>query len=298
MTQANPEQPVEQTPPADPEPALPPAQPKPAPNDTEVTPAVDVLPDASSEMLELLVGNARIRRLWTRAETLSSQVNQSVSQPARAEELIAKIERARSLILAGRDRFEETDRLLSEVEFRLTATRRAHEAGRAMGPWLLGYEVLWLALLAVAFYFVNLTPMVTSVYLAPPLDRVSVIQFLNSLIWGSMGGLVGALYALWKHIGDQQDFDRQYTIWYVTNPILGLALGAFVFLIIQAGFLSLTAGSEDDAIRSASVIYVLAWVAGFKQNVVYEMVRRVLDVFRVNTEDKPAESGEPDLPKG
>jgi hypothetical protein len=36
---------------------------------------------------------------------------------------------------------------------------------------------------------------------------------------------------------------------------------------------------------------VLAWISGFKQNVVYEIVRRILDVFRVG-ESETKSSGE------
>jgi hypothetical protein len=99
--------------------------------------------------------------------------------------------------------------------------------------------------------------------------------------------VVGAIFALWKHVAVDQDFDSQYSMWYITNPVLGIALGGFVFLVIQAGFLSLTASTTGgNAIQSALVIYVLAWVCGFKQNVVYEIVRRILDVFKVDSSSK------------
>ena len=120
------------------------------------------------------------------------------------------------------------------------------------------------------------------------------------MIWGGFGGVVGALYALWKHIAKEQDFDAQYALWYVTNPILGLALGGFVYLLIQAGFLSLTAGaSSGETIHSAAVIYVFAWICGFKQNVIYEIVRRILDVFRVDDKEIDTETASilEDFPK-
>lgn len=256
-------------------------------------PAVEVPLPTDSNMLRLLVNNKRVEQLWAFSERQQAAVVSSINNVKLAEDLLKKVESARSQILSGRAQYEEADRLLKEVEYRIALAKRVSVDTRTVGVRLLIYELVWLLLLSASFIVVNLTPALSNVYLVPPLDHVSVIQFVNSLIWGSMGGLVGALYALWKHTSDQQDFDGQHAVWYITNPILGLALGAFIFLIIQAGFLSLTAGgSNGDAIRSASVIYVVAWIAGFKQNVVYELVRRILDVFRVNSSesDQPGET--------
>ena len=76
-----------------------------------------------------------------------------------------------------------------------------------------------------------------------------------------MGGVVGAFFALWKHVAVDQDFDSQYAMGYLTNPIMGVALSGFVFLVFQAGVLSLTTGgSGGEAIQFALVVYVLAWV--------------------------------------
>ena len=104
---------------------------------------------------------------------------------------------------------------------------------------------------------------------------------------------MGGLYALWKHAADTQDFDAQYRMWYLTNPILGISVGAFIFLVIRAGLFSLVAGtSQTTPISSAWLIYAAAWIAGFKQNVVYQVVHRILNVFQVNDSGTtPQETG-------
>jgi hypothetical protein len=125
----------------------------------------------------------------------------------------------------------------------------------------------------------------------PGFTSASDVEILvNSLLWGGLGGVVGALYALWRHVAEDQDFDRQFSMWYITNPIMGLFLGAFSFLIIRAGLFSLTSGGGSSAaITSPYFLYVMAWIVGFQQNVAYDIVRRVLGIFRVETPKKNVE---------
>ena len=97
---------------------------------------------------------------------------------------------------------------------------------------------------------------------------------------GAVGGIVGGLYALWKHVSQEMDFSKQYWMWYITNPIMGFFLGVFVFLVMRVGMLTLTIGSEIPEVTSPLAIYALAFIVGFQQNVAYELMRRVLQVFR------------------
>lgn len=242
-----------------------------------------------TDMVNLLVKREALVKLWKRSEAAQEAINSFINNIKTATALLELVRQARNEILAGKDHFEEADRLLSEAEYRIDFYQRMVKSARRIGGWLLAYEVLWLIGLGICVALLNLTqtrPSLQTVFTA-----VDVSQFLNSLVWGGLGGVVGALYALWKHVADDQDFDSQYAMWYITNPVLGVALGAFVFLIIQAGFFSLTAGANaGQTIQSAAVIYVLAWICGFKQNVVYEIVRRILDVFRVNVQTESTET--------
>ena len=40
------------------------------------------------------------------------------------------------------------------------------------------------------------------------------------MIWGGLRGEVGALHALWRHVARDEGFDKQFTLWYITSPIL------------------------------------------------------------------------------
>lgn len=244
----------------------------------------DHTPDEAT--LNLLVSDQRMRSLWTRADAVQKQVNDEINNIRLAKSLLDQIQRARNELMSGKGAYEDAERSLNEVTYRLAFNRRMVSSSRKDGRKILIYEGIWLLVLGTGITLVNLfEARFASLFLS---------QFISSLLWGSLGGVVGALYALWKHVADDQDFDSQYTLWYITNPLLGLALGAFVFLIIQAGFFSLTASQGSTAsINTPLVIYVLAWISGFKQNVVYEIVRRILDVFRVG-ESETKSSGEED----
>lgn len=224
-----------------------------------------------------------------RVEEARLKIKTELNDANKAVAYLDLLEQAQNLVSQGSSNFEEAERLLSEVEYHLAFRERMIRASRRVGIPLFFYEVIWFVTLVWVLIQINTVPTYEVIRSSSPITEVNLVHLLSSLIWGGLGGVVGALYALWKHIAKDQDFDPQYALWYLTNPVLGVMLGGFIFLVIQAGFFSLTAGIEPGLnIRSAFVIYVLAWISGFKQNVVYEIVRRILDVFRVETPSTPS----------
>jgi hypothetical protein len=235
-----------------------------------------------------LVTENDIKELWGKTFEIQSRIKDEINKTLIAEELLEKIASARALILTGVE-YQKALKLTGLVEHRLSMQTRVKIATRKVVPWLLVYEIACLVGFGMSIFWLSDQSRLEQMRLSLSIGTIDLSQFLATILWGGLGGVVGALYALWKHVADLQDFDKQYSIWYLTNPILGVGLGAFVFLIIQAGFFSLTAGAGDvSTTESAYVIYVFSWISGFKQNVVYELVRRVLDVFRVKTNGEDA----------
>ena len=246
-------------------------------------------PDSSKDLISLLIDEKAIRELWNRITRIQERVTTIINDKTQAVELLDKIQTGRGLLLAGSDTYDEATQLIAEVEHAVELKSKVITGSKRVAPWLFVYELVWLVALGWLTYSMVVAPISPAAGATPAL--ININQLLTSLCWGGMGGVVGAFFALWKHVAVDQDFDSQYSMWYFTNPIMGVALGGFVFLVIQAGFLSLTAGATGgEAIQSALVIYVLAWVCGFKQNVVFEIVRRILDVFKVNSEEKNGEA--------
>ncbi len=242
----------------------------------------------------LVVEPERLEALWQQADALHARVKQEVHRLSLARRLFDQIRLARDALLAGPAHFDEAERLLQEVDYRLALIQRVREWSYTVGMRIFFYELTWAVLLGGALF--GVTPLVAHWGRWLGYEAVTgglngaawLVIALKSLIWGGLGGVTGALHALWRHIARDQDFDKQYTMWYLTNPIMGVALGAFVYLVMQAGLLSLTAG-DVPTITSAAAVFVLAWIAGFQQNVAYDLVRRILRVFRLEegTEEAP-----------
>jgi hypothetical protein len=254
--------------------------------------------EQSEEMADLFITRDRLERLWLRMDKAQEEVREKIPSLTLARELVDQIERARNEILSGRSNYEESERTISEVELRVSVTQRSiKESG--FGYWLLAYEMLWAAFLVVALVWAG--PLVRDITLAQtgpdalntfPTLSSDTLLLVNSGIAGGIGGVIGALYALWKHISREIDFSKQYALWYYTNPILGTFLGAFVFLVVRAGMISLTVGSETQEISSPFVLYMIAFIVGYQQHVAYDLIRRIIRVLFQLSEDNERESAQ------
>jgi hypothetical protein len=246
---------------------------------------------ANQELVDKLIHLHDLNDLLRRVDAAQKEITKKIFNLPIAKMLIDKLRQAQNEILAGKDHYDEADALITEVEHRLAFHQRMKEDSRKYAPRLLAFELFCMAIFGAGVAVVNFPSVPVAAALKNSGTLIDLTQFVNSMMWGGLGGVVGALYALWKHVSDDQDFDAQYWMWYVTNPILGVALGGLIFLMIQAGFLSLTAGETQAGIQSAAVIYVLSWICGFKQNVVYELVRRILDAFRISSNSSQPTTG-------
>ncbi len=253
-------------------------------------------------MVKQLVPLQTVRELWDRVDDLHESVKKEISSLPLARQLLDQLQAARNYLMAGPEYYEEAERLLNEVDYRVALAQRVQEWSYTLGVRLLLYELAWVVLLAAGMFI--LPWLVSRVgpslgYVPGPSNGAQstdwLVVALKSVIWGGLGGVTGALYALWRHVAREQDFDKQYTMWYITNPIMGLALGAFVYLVIQAGLFSLTAGAQQN-ISSAAMVFVLAWITGFQQNVAYDMVRRILQLFRIEEKKTAQEAQGPMTP--
>ena len=243
---------------------------------------------ADEALVGMLVPDARLRSLWERADVLRSRVYEEVENLQLATRLLDKIERARNMLMAGRENFEEAERILAEVEYRIHHARRVREWSRTLGVRLLLYEVAWALLIVAGMVF--LPVLVPRVFPAASADSLQDIHVaLITMLWGGLGGVVGALVALRTHVARDQDFDRQWSIWYLTNPLMGIVLGAFIFLIVRAGLFALLPSSGGE-IQSTWLVYALGWLAGFQQNVAYDLVERVVRIFEVEDREEPEEA--------
>ncbi len=221
-------------------------------------------------MMDLFVTEDRIKLLWSRMDAAQKNIQEKIPNLNLARDLVAQLEKARNEILAGRENYEEAERTINEIELRIAIVGRAQQDNWAAIALFL-YEIIW----AMVFLFVLLQ----TIQISELSDSAIII---NGSVWGGLGGVVGALYALWKHVSVEVDFSKQYSFWYLSNPIMGIVLGAFIFLVMKGSLLSLSAGQSVQDISSPFIIYLLAFIVGYQQNVAWSLVRRIVKVFQLS----------------
>lgn len=105
-----------------------------------------------------------------------------------------------------------------------------------------------------------------------------VVLFVSTLAWGGIGGVTSALWSLYHHISVDRDYNPVENLWYYSQPVLGMVLGGFVFLVFSAGFLvvQVDLGGQDAALGARLLPAAIAVVAGFRQNMVLDLVERIV----------------------
>jgi hypothetical protein len=229
--------------------------------------------ESEEEMMELFITRDRMMSLWTRIDQAQQEVREKVPGLRLARNLIEQLERARNEILAGMENYEEAERTISEVEMRISVLERAKQDNWAAIALFL-YEILWA--IGLVIFFVTISGQ----------ELTDNLLLTQSAAWGSLGGITGAFYALWKHVSREMDFSKRFSLWYISNPIMGLVLGAFVFLVTKFSLISLFSGTGEQEITSPFVIYMLAFVVGYQQNVAWALIRRVIKVFQLGDDGK------------
>ncbi|MFY9814193.1 MAG: hypothetical protein WCF70_07520 [Dehalococcoidales bacterium] len=182
--------------------------------------------------------------------TLDAAVNTPITQNNLEEEtdrlsrLVAEVSNCKAVItdctpliadartkLSG-DKMNSDD-VLNDLD---TVKRRLIQAYKSRSMWprvfikLLVYNFLIAAGLVVLIFLKSLVPDSGS-------TRSMAAGVLACAVWGCLGGIVDAFQALIEHFTDQ-NFDRQFQSWYFLHPLMGVSLGAVVYLIFQAGLAS------------------------------------------------------------
>jgi hypothetical protein len=207
------------------------------------------------------------------------------SPPEKAERALSLLREARQVLLETPEEYVAAEYRTMQVRAMLDRVRESRKQSGYYGPRILAYESVWLVILLAGLIFAApfagwLTRIAQS-GVANEQAMLSIYPIFNTMIWGGIGGVVGALYSLWWHISEQQDFDRHYLTWYLVQPLLGLVLGGIVYLLMAGGFLLLQVNLQDPNASTAARLlpYLTAVLAGFRQNFVYEQFNRLIGLF-------------------
>ncbi len=170
---------------------------------------------------------------------------------------------------------------VSPLAFQIWAERQQRMSRWSVtwGVLILVYGIIWLAGL--------LTALIGSDFFFPaPADDSQPLSTLLAAGWpallaGAIGGVIGMLYDLYRRISFTHDFDRQDIVAYPVLPLTGLVLGGAMYLFIASGYFSYKALVSQappvvDAPAVITIYLVLGWVAGFRQNALQGLVRRLI----------------------
>ena len=275
--------------------------------------AEEIPPQISPEVSESTV----LGRLGEeRQQALFKDIDALVVKAAHILSVDKGLEEALDLLREARDITIERPRQFDEAEYRVAKVRAMLERKQLTSRWslvygypVLLYEVVWFVLLlgsllfdhALAVYIANVAGMTVSDLASLSMEQI--FPLWNTMAWGGIGGVVGSLYSLYWHAAVEQDFDKQYVMWYIVQPIMGVILGGIVYLIIAAGFISIqvlaaqaptfTDAAQAMANPAVKAFHsVVACVAGFRQRFVYEMLDRIVQVLTPQPKTKAEREAE------
>ncbi len=230
------------------------------------------------------VGRERRENLDMEIERLYNEVAKQLSvNKADAEFALSTLSEAQDIVLEDVRQYDEALYRVAVVKTMLARKRNLQRWSYTWGLFVFFYATIWLAAFLSGF-------LVTDILRAAMGDASEGLMAIRgawfSALAGGIGGVIGVFYSLYWHVAMKQDFDRQYVMYYLVQPIMGFILGALIYFILVAGFLILNV-SDANAETATALGVVLGFIAGFRQRVVFEMIDRIVQKLLPRSKDQP-----------
>ncbi len=229
----------------------------------------------------LLVSELRWKRLHAKSDLLRERIGKEIDNPHLKKLLLDQIAIACDRDLRTRDEFEESERILNEVEGRIHLEEQVQRWSASLKSWVLLYEIVFMVVFVVGLFLLpNIIKDLVPRWF-PELSTAGVADIntmIISMMWGGLGGIVSAIIGLWAHRALHQEIDRSWAIWFFANPFMGIVLGTLIFLLLRAILLGLFPGTSG-RFQYSWILYILAGIVGFEQNVFYDLIERGMRVF-------------------
>ncbi|GAB4427653.1 MAG: hypothetical protein Kow0031_07710 [Anaerolineae bacterium] len=156
------------------------------------------------------------------------------------------------------------------------------------GLLALGYNVLWLAGALASLLLLGQTALLNPEAVATETTVAVVLAAWPAVVAGALGGVVAALYRLYRSVSHTQDFDRQDLMFYLVQPPVGAVFGGVIYFLVASGYFSLSPvfspGVEPTIVDSPTVVMIqmaLGWLVGFRQEAVNQLtLKLVADIVR------------------
>jgi hypothetical protein len=267
-------------------------EPKEAPP-PEVGPEEQPSPKRTQEEVIKAIGRKRLDALEGEVDVLFSRVPVELSMDRNVNVALALLRDAQDILQERPRQYDIALFKAAQVKMMLARRQRVIKETSSHAYPIMVYEIAWFVLLlaGVAFSFSqSLAAWLLAVTGMTQADfSLNLQPMLGTLMWGGIGGIVGGLWSLWKHVARDQDFDKQHTMWYLTQPIMGIILGGVIHLLFMAGALVVQTASTSTQATTAMRWFpsLVACLAGFRQNFAYEWLDSVARV--IGRESEPRE---------
>ncbi len=247
------------------------------------------LTDEQAQRALARVTPEQLRSLSREIDRLYDRASQELANDAlRGEKALELLHQSRLILVEKPENYVDAEYQVQRVHAMLIAANNSRQWAGELGLGLFRYETIWMFALLLAFILSNAFWPRMSAWLIASMGVASTslvlsqaMPFLSTLFWGGLGGSIGALWSLWYHISERRDFDREYQMWYLTQPIMGMVLGGLVYLLFATGLLVLQAGAQtnSESLGVRLLPSLIAAIGGFRQNFVYEQLGRIVELF-------------------
>lgn len=251
-------------------------------------------PRTADEVGRLLsrVDEKRIDTLNREIDRLYRDIPDRISnRPDLSGQAMGLLRRARTTLFENPEDFVEAEYLVKQATLIYNRIENSEKWGDKYGWRVFWYEIIVLAIFLISFMLILAFSEPFSDFLKRLVSGgatedipgiFAAVGFWATFVWGGIGGVVGALYILWTHISERQDFERQHVMWYIVQPILGLILGGVTFLIIYTGLLSLQGSGTTVAALTGQVQLfpcLVAFVAGFRPQFIFGLLTKIIKII-------------------
>jgi len=231
------------------------------------------------EKIVKYIGPERRQKLDDEIEQLFQTVSNELSDNKDDAAFALKtLQEAQEIVIEDISDYDDAVYRVAVVRTMLVRKQHLRKWSYTWGMLVFGYAIFWLAAFVYGLLYVDLP---VTVGMAP--GAAALRSAWITSLWGGIGGVMAILYSLSWRVAFKQEFDRQYIMKYLVQPIMGFMLGAVIFFITSAGFLlfnpSANTSTGEMVVGGSQMVaiqIILGFIAGFRQRVVYLLIDKIV----------------------
>jgi hypothetical protein len=229
------------------------------------------------------IGPERRDSLDNEIESLYNLVATELSSNKEDTEFaLSTLRRAQDLVFEAPHQYDEALYSVATIRAMIARKRNIRRWSYTWGLFVFFYALAALGVFVAGYLLSN---MMNTMFISGNESLKAVAAAWFAALAGGVGGSLGILYSLYWHVAFKQDFDKQYIMYYLVQPVMGFFLGFAVYFIIASGFLlvnfAINSGTNtsSDVLSATTVIAIqvlLGFIAGFRQRFVLEMIDKIV----------------------